>query len=193
MLLRFIMVLLCNVYTMLSSRSPNQDTEMGSLPDDQPAPNGKAGSTLQQLMHTIVTSSATLWYGFRWLDAGSLTHMDLVWFSVATFGILLRLWCFRILGLHFTFGIGTRSGHRLIEHGPYRLLVHPSYTAQFMVTLGILEVLHVPIVVVVLICGYFLYVLRSRMQIEEDWLLKRFGSHYAAYRWVRWRLLPWIY
>ncbi|CAG8597169.1 24587_t:CDS:1 [Dentiscutata erythropus] len=41
-------------------------------------------------------------------------------------GVMLRLWCFKVMKEFFTFNIEIKKDHKLVTTGPYRLLIHPS-------------------------------------------------------------------
>ncbi|KAF9043372.1 hypothetical protein BJ165DRAFT_1484563 [Panaeolus papilionaceus] len=58
-------------------------------------------------------------------------------FMVVTGGII-RLWTFRALGRFFTFQVGVQKGHRLIKHGLYSVVRHPSYAALLLTLPGFL-------------------------------------------------------
>ncbi|KAJ3512454.1 hypothetical protein NLJ89_g3517 [Agrocybe chaxingu] len=51
-------------------------------------------------------------------------------------GDLLRLWCFRELGKHFTFIFTIQKDHKLITSGPYAYLRHPSYLGAIFGFIG---------------------------------------------------------
>ncbi|CAA7265234.1 unnamed protein product [Cyclocybe aegerita] len=51
-------------------------------------------------------------------------------------GDLLRLWCFRELGKHFTFVLTIQKDHKLITSGPYAYLRHPSYLGAILGFMG---------------------------------------------------------
>ncbi|KAI8978761.1 hypothetical protein BD414DRAFT_494310 [Trametes punicea] len=51
-------------------------------------------------------------------------------------GGLIRRACYRAMGKHFTFEITVREDHRLITHGPYSIVRHPSYSALVLVVVG---------------------------------------------------------
>lgn len=53
-------------------------------------------------------------------------------------GGFLRLWCYQALGKFFTFEISIRPGHKLITHGPYGIVRHPSYLGIALVLTGII-------------------------------------------------------
>ncbi|KAF9925542.1 hypothetical protein BGZ65_007681 [Modicella reniformis] len=54
------------------------------------------------------------------------------WHIVATLlsvgACALRKWSFTTLDRFFTYQLTIRSGHRLVQTGPYKYLLHPSYT-----------------------------------------------------------------
>jgi protein-S-isoprenylcysteine O-methyltransferase Ste14 len=62
-------------------------------------------------------------------------------------GSLLRNWAMRTLGRFFTFEVAIRQKHRLLGHGPYRFLRHPSYTGAVMGLGGLLWLLGGPVLV----------------------------------------------
>lgn len=53
-------------------------------------------------------------------------------------GGIMRIFCYRALGRHFTFELSIRKNHKLVTNGPYSIVRHPSYTALIMVTIGTL-------------------------------------------------------
>lgn len=66
--------------------------------------------------------------------------------SVISIGApLLRLWSMHTLGkTYFTFVVTIRQNHELITSGPYRLLMHPSYTGLIAGLLSLLPFLGGP-------------------------------------------------
>ncbi|KAF9273741.1 hypothetical protein BGZ68_001246 [Mortierella alpina] len=60
-----------------------------------------------------------------------LQHLK-TWHVLATLaalaGCALRRWSFATLDRFFTYQLTIRSGHKLVQTGPYRYLRHPSYT-----------------------------------------------------------------
>ncbi|KAF9575173.1 hypothetical protein EC968_004109 [Mortierella alpina] len=59
-----------------------------------------------------------------------------VWHALAAVlalvGYVLRRWSFITLDRFFTYELTIRSGHRLIQTGPYKYLRHPSYTGALL-------------------------------------------------------------
>lgn len=133
--------------------------------------------------------------------------------SVAGTGI--RVECYRALGRFFTLELAIRDGHKLITHGPYSVVRHPSYTGflmmmavQMLADFGagswwraaIANSSQSLVAVYILTGLYFvlplfaLTVLFSRVRKEDLALKESFGQE-----WIKWsertryRLLPGIY
>ncbi|KIY62348.1 hypothetical protein CYLTODRAFT_383743 [Cylindrobasidium torrendii FP15055 ss-10] len=51
-------------------------------------------------------------------------------------GSMLRWWCYRVLGQHFTFELSVLKDHKLITRGPYGTVRHPSYTGGLLTVFG---------------------------------------------------------
>ncbi|KAG2039411.1 hypothetical protein BDR03DRAFT_998802 [Suillus americanus] len=127
-------------------------------------------------------------------------------------GCLGRLWCFRVMGRHFTHQLSLRKDHSLVTAGPYNIVRHPGYAASWIASFGISLICASPgsymrssgwlstyfgrvvfgIWVLQVILGVVLGFARS---ISEDAMLrKRFGEE-----WVRWskrvpnRLIPGVF
>ncbi|TFK33510.1 hypothetical protein BDQ12DRAFT_615142 [Crucibulum laeve] len=52
------------------------------------------------------------------------------------YGTVLRIQCYRTLGILFSFELCIRVNHKLVTHGPYSYVRHPSYTAMIMTIVG---------------------------------------------------------
>ncbi|CAG8571113.1 10742_t:CDS:2 [Acaulospora morrowiae] len=111
-----------------------------------------------------------------------------VGYSLVTFvsilGTILRLWCFAVLDEFFTFDITIKKNHKLITNGPYKYLIHPSYT-------GLL--LWVPYE------AYILHQLRPFVSLhappvykEEALLRNHFRKEWDEYSKARKRFIPFI-
>lgn len=130
-----------------------------------------------------------------------LSHINQEWVSIeiialisTILGSMLRLWCFHTLGKYFTFNVGWQSDQQLVTTGPYRYLMHPSYTGQFLAMVGLplfLEWRNLPIVVA--IAFYVIYRILKRMSNEETMMKEHLGAKWEEYAKKRWRLFPGIY
>ncbi|KAG6895812.1 hypothetical protein C0992_012313 [Termitomyces sp. T32_za158] len=70
------------------------------------------------------------------VDNLRLTPLSLTGSVLVLAGTSLRLKCYHALQEFFTFEVTVRPNHRLITHGPYNYVRHPSYTGMVMVFIG---------------------------------------------------------
>ena len=106
-------------------------------------------------------------------------------------GGILRHVCFRTLGKYFTAVVAASSDQPVIERGPYRLVRHPSYTAYFMILLGIGIALGSWLSAAILLAvPCFVFV--RRVQAEEKALLETIGEPYRAYMSRTKRFIPFL-
>ena len=107
-------------------------------------------------------------------------------------GATLRLLAIVTLKKFFTVRVTILSDHRLIQHGLYAHIRHPSYLGAllgfFGIGLGMCNGFSL-LIVFVPILGAFLY----RIQVEERALQQRFGEEYTVYCHSTKRLLPLLY
>jgi len=115
------------------------------------------------------------------------------WPGVVLFaaGGALRLWPVFVLGERFSGLVAIQQGHRLVTHGPYRVIRHPSYLGLIVNMLG--WSLAFRSGVGLLLTALTLVPLRARIVAEERLLGATFGAEYQAYRARTWRLMPWCY
>lgn len=121
--------------------------------------------------------------------------------SVATFrvgllimvaGQLLRWWSMATLGRFFTINVAIRSGHHLIESGPYRYVRHPSYSAILLVHIGAGLCLGNALSFVALLLPV-VAAIGNRIRIEEHALCVALGPAYREYMTRTRRLIPGLY
>jgi len=176
--------------------SPNHQSEMGTKEGDQPFEGGEAGKhNIVRICQTSIMLLLSVYNANHYLYFLNYTEILLV--LVLVLGYIMRIKCFSQLGHMFTFGLGIRKDHQLIKTGMYTYLVHPSYTAQFMVhysywallLLGSNLLFNVMFVLLIL---YSLYMLRYRTRLEEQMMMKRFGKEYKEYMSSRYRFIPYL-
>ncbi|KAJ7104983.1 hypothetical protein C8R44DRAFT_541450, partial [Mycena epipterygia] len=66
----------------------------------------------------------------------AITPASFLGTGITLVGTVLRVQCYRALGRHFTFELSLQKEHKLITHGPYAILRHPSYTAIVLTLVG---------------------------------------------------------
>lgn len=107
-------------------------------------------------------------------------------------GIALRWWAILTLGRWFTVDVAIHAEQRVVTHGPYRYVRHPSYTGSLVAFLGVALLMHsVPAILVALapIAGAMAW----RIHVEEGALRAAFGDAYRDYAARTRRLVPFVY
>ncbi|KAG0207174.1 hypothetical protein BGX28_001512 [Mortierella sp. GBA30] len=124
-------------------------------------------------------------------------------------GYILRAWSFRTLDRFFTYSLTIRPNHRLVQDGPYRLLLHPSYTGLVLTGIPyifsmayegywtniIKPLMPIPVPGAALAAGGLLLcygLMVFRVQGEERMLAQHFGSEWKQYASQRWRFIPFV-
>lgn len=162
----------------------------------------RAGGTAKDRGSYLVVA-ATLYLGtfLAFLLAFRLPAADIRWHTAIIFGlgiaillagVALRLYAMRTLGRFFTRSVAIHAGQVVIQHGPYRLIRHPSYTGALITLLGLglaltnwaslIAISTIPAV-------GFLY----RIPIEERALVEALGEPYREYMHHTHRLIPFIW
>ncbi|GBB84132.1 hypothetical protein RclHR1_10780002 [Rhizophagus clarus] len=135
---------------------------------------------------------------------------DLVFYILNIIGCLIRLWCFHTLKEFFTFNVTILKNHKLIDTGPYALLIHPSYTGVILMTPNVLYVIYqlhyyIPIYSPIdfspfifnwyyytLFVFLYIYLGTKRILNEENLLKQNFGKEWDLYSKKRKRLIPYL-
>ncbi|MEA5363107.1 isoprenylcysteine carboxylmethyltransferase family protein [Amycolatopsis sp., V23-08] len=107
-------------------------------------------------------------------------------------GLLLRWWSFASLGRYFTVTVRTSADQPVVDHGPYRVLRHPSYTGLLLVFAGgglvVGNWVGAAGAVAVLLLA-----LIHRLRIEERALGDALGDRYRQFAASRARLVPYVW
>ncbi len=111
---------------------------------------------------------------------------------VAWFGLLLWWWSFRTLGRFFTPVLRTSPHRAVVDHGPHRVLRHPSYTGLLMVALGCALMIRNSVGMVVC-CGWVGAAMVYRIRVEERALTQALGAAYLDVAATRARLVPFVW
>jgi protein-S-isoprenylcysteine O-methyltransferase Ste14 len=108
---------------------------------------------------------------------------------VAIGGIALRIWAILTLDRFFTFVVGIAQDHRLVQHGPYRVLRHPGYAGALLALAGCGIAMGNWLSLLLIIVGPAV-VLRVRIGVEDASLAAALGTEYQAYASRTARLIP---
>jgi protein-S-isoprenylcysteine O-methyltransferase Ste14 len=195
---RLITLLLCSYLNYIVAVSPNLKNEMGALPTDKPFKGGEAKNVnLIRIILSLIMLPLVFYNSNQYLYFFSICEIVLICSLIG--GYLLRITCFKQLGLLFTFGLGIREDHKLVTTGPYKYLIHPSYTGQLLVHYSYWALLFLGHDFVILNTAFYLLVLYSfytvlhRIRLEEQMMRRYFGKAYDKYVSKRYRFIPYIF
>ncbi len=106
-------------------------------------------------------------------------------------GILVRQWPMFTFGCFFTLNIGVQKDQKVVDHGPYRFIRHPSYLGMSLTIIGIGMALQswggilARSIIYSLAIGY-------RIHVEEKLLVSELGDDYIQYMKKTRRLIPFV-
>jgi protein-S-isoprenylcysteine O-methyltransferase Ste14 len=107
-------------------------------------------------------------------------------------GVCIRVWAVSALGKHFSMMVSVASQQKIIQHGPYRVIRHPSYTGALVTFIGLGLAFNTWIGSLIMFV-FFVIVYGYRIRIEEKALIERFPDEYPSYVQNTWRLIPFIW
>jgi protein-S-isoprenylcysteine O-methyltransferase Ste14 len=169
------------------------ETRLVQRIDTQHATEADAGTAQMIVIGNLIAMVSGC--GFAFLPWLRLPLPGVAFYSglaLMVIGSLLRRYCFRLLGKYFTGVVTVSPEQPVIETGPYHWIRHPSYTAGFLIFLGMgLALGHgLSIAILFLIPCYTYY---QRVTVEERALLTTLGETYRVYRARTKRFIPFIY
>ncbi len=108
-----------------------------------------------------------------------------------TAGVALRLGPMLALGRRFASVVALQPDHTLTTTGFYGLVRHPSYLGILLMDVGFAGVFRSAIAVALLPLVFWMF--KRRMDVEEAFMIGRFGGEYRDYATRTARLLPGVY
>jgi protein-S-isoprenylcysteine O-methyltransferase Ste14 len=112
--------------------------------------------------------------------------------AIMLIGMALRFWSVFTLGVSFRTTVETHGDQKMVSHGPYKLLRHPSYSGLILICCGFglaLQNWLSLLVVVMLPLSALLY----RIHVEEAALVSSFGPDYIEYQGHTKKIVPWVW
>jgi protein-S-isoprenylcysteine O-methyltransferase Ste14 len=107
-------------------------------------------------------------------------------------GAVLRCWAILSLGRYFRREVTIEPGQRIVRHGPYRVLRHPSYTGIFLILAGFGLAFGSWVSAAIALLFVFVGML-PRIRVEERALAQAFGADYTDYANSTARVLPHVW
>ncbi|OFA17219.1 isoprenylcysteine carboxyl methyltransferase [Acidithiobacillus ferrivorans] len=150
-----------------------------------------AGSST--IFNTVIFASVGSWACMVAAEIRQESHIALylprIACSLLIAGLLLRSYAIMTLKRYFTVDLAIQPGHRLIRHGPYRMVRHPSYTGALLCFSGLalsFGCLTTAVMIILPVIVVYLW----RIAKEEHILTNAFGPAYQEYRYRTYRLIP---
>ena len=111
---------------------------------------------------------------------------------LAIVGVSIRIWAVSILGKYFSMMVSVASHQKIIQHGPYRVIRHPSYTGALVTFIGLGLAFNTWVGSLIMFV-FFIIVYSYRIRIEEKALIENFPNEYPSYVQKTWRLIPFVW
>jgi protein-S-isoprenylcysteine O-methyltransferase Ste14 len=110
---------------------------------------------------------------------------------VLTVGVALRLGPMLALGRRFASVVALQADHTLTTTGFYARVRHPSYLGILLMDVGFAGVFRSVLAVALLPLVFWMF--KRRMDVEEAFMIGRFGDEYRDYAARTVRLMPGVY
>ena len=127
-----------------------------------------------------------------WLDYFNMNLPEWSrWVGVASllFGLILLWWVHKTLGENWSPVLEIREEHDLITEGPYKYMRHPMHTFFWIWVIGQWLVLSNWFVGIIGVAPWAILYF-TRVESEEEMMMKTFGEKYKNYMKTTRRLLP---
>jgi protein-S-isoprenylcysteine O-methyltransferase Ste14 len=115
-----------------------------------------------------------------------------VGFGLMILGFAGRMWAIRTLGPSFRTTLQVHEGQRMVTHGPYRFVRHPSYAGALLLCFGLGLALQNWLSLACAV-GIPLAAYVYRIDVEEKMLAGTFRSEYEEYQKRTKKLVPWVW
>jgi protein-S-isoprenylcysteine O-methyltransferase Ste14 len=144
------------------------------------------------IMIGLANSSGILLVYFVKAPISQWVWMPYIGLLIILAGMILRFTSIWTLGRFFTVDVTIRDHHEIKKDGAYKIIRHPSYSGSLVSFIGFGISLNNWLSLVIITVLIFISFLQ-RIKIEEEALIKQFGSLYLDYKKDTYVLIPWIY
>ncbi len=132
--------------------------------------------------------------GFHFIHFGTIqlpTYFLFLGIGSMVIGIYFHHWSIYSLGKYYSRTLRVQKEHQLVREGPYKIIRHPGYTGSLLIQIGF-AILTQNIISSTLIIVLSMVFYQYRIFLEEQMLIKAFGSQYINYQRESWQLIPFI-
>ncbi|MFN8549499.1 MAG: isoprenylcysteine carboxylmethyltransferase family protein [Candidatus Eisenbacteria bacterium] len=147
------------------------------------------------LLRIVIALSLSAALAFSFAPIGAIRmatgRVQLLALALLVLGLVVRWSAILTLGRYFTVEVAIQADHRLVEHGLYRHVRHPSYSGLLLAFLGLGFFLGNWFSLILVFVPNLL-ALAHRIGVEERALIAEMGGVYEEYRRRTKRLVPGI-
>jgi len=126
-------------------------------------------------------------------DYDSSGLFGFVMLVVMVVGCGLRLWSMITLGKFFTRTLAVQADQKVVTNGPYALIRHPGYLANFFVMFPFCLIIASNWILFTIVGLVYTRAYVYRIRTEEQMLLKTLGTAYQRYSQSTWKLIPYVF
>ena len=187
---RFILALIIHCCIDFIALPPTLGKEMGKLEGDKPA-NIDITYKDRFIKFTMTYIGSILHVIFMY--GCPLSYIEFLCFIIVVMGTIVSLHSYYTLGSLYTFDIGIRKDHKIINQGLYQFIAHPGYLGQLLVLFGATMFFDVYKIFASILMSWICYCYYNRIHKEEEMLKKEFGEIYKNYLRNVYHLIPGIW
>ena len=188
--MRLLVTLAILFFNTLSQLPPNFENTF--TPKDHIEEKGQAKGYYKVFIFLLTSVYFMAYYHLSYHINASLSFIEVILSILILVGFSLRMWSYYTLHKYFTFNLAIKEDHKLIQTGPYKYLIHPSYTGQLLLLFSSILFFRqwIP---ALLVSYYAIFRYKERVAVEEQMMETQFGEEYRQYKKNRYQAIPFIY